>query len=503
MSEAYTYRWFQGTTTDPSAELVAETESEADSLTTGFYTVEVTNARTQCSTTETFFVPESTDTPSIIASATPTTVCDPTLGGGSVRVDPSTAGDYQYFWYVGDTISVQPDFTGRVWAGLVAGNYTVVASDLATGTCTTDPITVTVEDFAVFPVVEVTVEEPYSTCDPTRPNGQLYASVNGQTAGYNFIWYDSLNNIISELARAFSLVPGTYRVVVTDQTTGCSTEDSGTIVPGERIVDVPQVEILSHMTDCANPNGSATMSVNGGAEDYIFTFYDAEGNPLPDSLVIINESDLTLTVAPLAAGTYQVTATELITSCVSDVVIFEIADESTPPAFRVETLPARCGESDGQATIIAEENLRITSVEWTMPEATVLTSESAVIKDLAAGTHTVRVDWENGCTSYGSAEVAIDIQVYNAVTPNGDGNHDFFEIDCIELIPDNVVKIFNRAGALVYQASYYDNQGVRFEGTGNRGIYVGGKRLPDGTYFYVIEKNNGSKPKTGYLELVN
>ncbi len=452
---------------------------------------------------ETFFIPEETTLPQITAQATAATVCLPTLADGQVQASPLSSGDYQYLWYIGDTTKAQPDFTGRVWGERMPGNYTVVASDLATGTCTTDPITVTVEDFAVFPVVEVTVEEPYSTCDPTRPNGLLYASVNGQTANYSFIWYDSLDNPVSELARAFSLVPGTYRVVVTDQTTGCSAEGSGTIVPSERIVDVPQVEVLSHMTDCANPDGSVTVSVNGGIEDYLFTFYNAEGTPLPDSLVLINESDLTLTVAPLAAGTYQVTATELITSCVSDVTLFEITDESIPPAFRVETQPARCGESDGQATIIAQENVRIASVEWSMPEATVLTSESATISNLAAGTHTVRVNWENGCTTYGTAQVAVDIQVYNAVTPNGDGDHDFFEIDCIDLFASNTVKIFNRAGALVYQANGYDNQRVRFEGTGNRGVYLGGKRLPDGTYFYVVEKNDGSTAKTGYLELVN
>jgi hypothetical protein len=30
-----------------------------------------------------------------------------------------------------------------------------------------------------------------------------------------------------------------------------------------------------------------------------------------------------------------------------------------------------------------------------------------------------------------------------------------------------------------------------------------GNNLPDGTYFYVIDKRNGSKPLAGYLEIVN
>jgi gliding motility-associated-like protein len=101
----------------------------------------------------------------------------------------------------------------------------------------------------------------------------------------------------------------------------------------------------------------------------------------------------------------------------------------------------------------------------------------------------------------GRVVVEGNINVYNGLSPNQDGENDYFHIDCIEKFPENFVKIFNRAGALVYEASYYDNSSTFFEGLGNRGLYIGGKELPDGTYFYVIDKNDGSKPKTGYLEL--
>jgi hypothetical protein len=65
------------------------------------------------------------------------------------------------------------------------------------------------------------------------------------------------------------------------------------------------------------------------------------------------------------------------------------------------------------------------------------------------------------------------------------------------------VRIFNRAGTLVYEAEGYDNIDVYFDGKSNRGIAVLGNNLPDGTYFYVIDKRDGSKPVAGYLEIVN
>jgi hypothetical protein len=54
----------------------------------------------------------------------------------------------------------------------------------------------------------------------------------------------------------------------------------------------------------------------------------------------------------------------------------------------------------------------------------------------------------------------------------------------------------------VYEANGYNNAETMFIGLGERGIYLGGKALPDGTYFYIIDKHNGTKPLVGYLELV-
>ena len=63
-------------------------------------------------------------------------------------------------------------------------------------------------------------------------------------------------------------------------------------------------------------------------------------------------------------------------------------------------------------------------------------------------------------------------------------------------------KIFNRAGTLIYETEGYDNAANFFDGTSNRGISVMGLNVPDGTYYYVIDKRDGSKPVAGYLEIV-
>ena len=54
-----------------------------------------------------------------------------------------------------------------------------------------------------------------------------------------------------------------------------------------------------------------------------------------------------------------------------------------------------------------------------------------------------------------------------AVSPNGDGLHDFLEIENIEQFPENQVIIYDRWGGQVYSAKGYNNTSTVFEGIGN------------------------------------
>ncbi|GAB4256705.1 MAG: hypothetical protein Kow0027_23900 [Saprospiraceae bacterium] len=83
------------------------------------------------------------------------------------------------------------------------------------------------------------------------------------------------------------------------------------------------------------------------------------------------------------------------------------------------------------------------------------------------------------------------IIIYNGISPNGDGYNDFFTIENIEHFPDNEVKVFNRWGNLVFQAKNYDNS---WDGR------FGSKKLPDGSYFYIVTLNDG-REYSGFLQI--
>ncbi len=95
------------------------------------------------------------------------------------------------------------------------------------------------------------------------------------------------------------------------------------------------------------------------------------------------------------------------------------------------------------------------------------------------------------------------IQVFNVITPNGDGVHDVLTIAGLENFPDNSIRIFNRWGVLVYGTQAYNTQGNVFDGTSKGRVTVDvDRKLPVGTYFYILDyKNNIDEMKSisGYI----
>jgi gliding motility-associated-like protein len=87
--------------------------------------------------------------------------------------------------------------------------------------------------------------------------------------------------------------------------------------------------------------------------------------------------------------------------------------------------------------------------------------------------------------------------VFNEFSPNGDGVNDVLIINCIDNYPDNSLEIYNRWGNIVYKKKGYQND---FDGTSNgRATINTSEKLPVGTYYYILDLGNGSKPKVGWL----
>ena len=102
--------------------------------------------------------------------------------------------------------------------------------------------------------------------------------------------------------------------------------------------------------------------------------------------------------------------------------------------------------------------------------------------------------------------LSADFEIFNAVSPDGDGENDFFRIVGIEDFPENNLKIFNRWGILIYEMDGYGINGKVFRGfSDGRSTINRDEELPTGTYFYILRRFVGSQTLTneGYLYIKN
>ena len=82
----------------------------------------------------------------------------------------------------------------------------------------------------------------------------------------------------------------------------------------------------------------------------------------------------------------------------------------------------------------------------------------------------------------GIGDICESVEPADTLTPNGDLQNDTWNIKNIEYVNNNTVKVFNRHGVKVFDASNYVNNTWGGESTeGGSGL------LPAGSYYYVIE----------------
>jgi gliding motility-associated-like protein len=103
----------------------------------------------------------------------------------------------------------------------------------------------------------------------------------------------------------------------------------------------------------------------------------------------------------------------------------------------------------------------------------------------------------NGCSGTDCMVLTVlpsdTLVVYNAFTPNGDGNNDFFHIGNILKYPQNKLEVFNRNGKLVFVRSPYQND---WDGK------VDGVELPAATYYFILSPDNGKSKIHGSVTII-
>lgn len=189
----------------------------------------------------------------------------------------------------------------------------------------------------------------------------------------------------------------------------------------------------------------------------------------------------------------------------------------------VHSLPAQPNEIYGSNTVLAASNQTYSVLDssnsltykWIIPNdwksnSTTSKDINATVGNVDSIISVVAVS-SFGCESV-SKEMKVriviedDIEVFNSVSPNNDGDNDFFRIRNIDFYPENTVSIFNRWGSEVFKTTSYGQTDTNvFRGISDGKLTIQREQeLPDGTYFYILSYKNTlgiEKNLSGYLYL--
>ncbi|MNS24553.1 hypothetical protein D3C72_564030 [compost metagenome] len=124
-------------------------------------------------------------------------------------------------------------------------------------------------------------------------------------------------------------------------------------------------------------------------------------------------------------------------------------------------------------------------------------SATLTVRPMKTTTYTVKGFNYRGC--YVEEKITIEVidnpmlDATNVITPNGDGHNDKWLVKNIESYPNSVVKIFDKAGRILYTKTGYAND---WDGTLN------GAPLHEDTYYYVVDLGNGTTLHKGYITVI-
>ncbi len=452
-SPPYTYSWNNGVNTSTNYNIIA-----------GNYVVVVTDNK-GCSDTAEIILEEPTSLSVSISESDVTCFgfddgeITATVSGGTP--EPGIPPTYYYLW---DDSNSQ---TTQTATDLSPDVYTVTVTD-ANG-CTVTSQTVNISG----PTNElvVTADSTDETCLLNDGSAQVF--VLGGVPDYDFIWtgpfgYSNTNSNISNLN------PGLYSVTVTDAN-GCEISTT-TTVNGVTEIFLPDNVSLLDTTICLG----TTIILDLQEKPGLFYAWD-DGSTNADREVSatdpVNNYFLTV-VDPNCLNPYTVEAIVRVTQVENTI----LNDANTMVGDNpIITL-------DDQINL--QSNNLFDAYSWSNGSS----SSSISVQPLESTWYTLMVD-SSGCLGIDSIYVVLGVIPYDAITPNGDQMNDVWEILDIENYPSAIVKVFNRWGEIVFESNGGDVY-IPWDGM------FESEELPVGTYYYVIDLNNGEDPQTGPITIV-
>ena len=444
---------------------------------------------------------------------------------GTIRVAPNTPAGIHTISY---TICA-------VASPTVCSTASIVVTVSGTTTSTTTPTTIEAVNDGVTTITSTTGGTTPSVLTNDKLNGVPNPSISSVTLTWNTATPTGFTlNPNGTIAVAPNTPAGThtisYTICAVASPTVCSTASIVVVVRGTTTIATPTtIEAVNDgVTTITSTAGGTTPSVlandklNGVPNPSISSVTLTWNTATPTGFTL--NPNGTIAVAPnTPAGIHTISyticavASPTVCSTASIVVVVRGTTTSTTPVLPIAV--------DDRSTTAINTPVVVNVLGNDTPNGATTPN---VVTNPANGTVVVNVDGSieyrpntnfegtdtfvyEICNTDGCASATVTIDVLNKIVPyngmsvDGDGKNDYFHIGGIERYPNNVVCIYNRWGVKVFEVEGYDNVTRVFRGISNGRVTVEqAEKLPQGTYYYVIEyydSNNNKESLVGWLYL--
>jgi len=258
----FSYSWTNGSTT-----------SQADSLSAGIYSVQVTDG-SGCSVSSNVII-NNWNGPSISLTSSQEPSC---IGDSDGEIDITTLGGTAPFTFLWSEGSTTEDVSG-----LISGTYDVTIQD-ASGCETTESFTV--NDPSPIDLSNTNITE--ASCGGV--DGAITVTVSGGAGNYNYQWDGAAGS--ATVDNVSGLTSGAYTLTVADAN-GCI----ATMTYSVNNVGAPVIteDLIIQPSCTGSGTGSIDVSVTGGSVPYVYSW---------------DSGQVTEDISGLTPGDYQLTVTD-------------------------------------------------------------------------------------------------------------------------------------------------------------------------------------------------
>lgn len=360
----------------------------------GKYTLSVRDTTNNCVTFSSVTVEKDVATPDIEAKPADILTCAVKEIDLSGQVNSN--GNFKYEWQAtggGAIVSGANTLKPKVNA---TGTYILTVTNQFNGCTSTLAVKV---DNDVVPPVSAIAQPDVLTCKEKK----IILDGSGSSAGNMKYDWSAGTTVLSDALKPEVSKPGTYTLVVTNNTNGCTSSTSVQVTQDIKapIAEAGQNGLLTCKISSLELNGDGSSTSTNNQFFYQWTTQGGQ--------ILVGANSLKPTI--VAGGTYTLNITDNINGCSASDQVFVDVDIKAPLAALVNPAILTCIKPEVTIDGKGSQSGSNIAYVWTTQDGNIVSgnnANAAVVN--AAGVYTLIVENKtNGCTSTASATVGSNI----------------------------------------------------------------------------------------------